>query len=220
MHANVVKGSAIAGGALVMLVACGGAEDSAPSPAAETAPPAVNSVLTEMPAGAYDLDKTHAYISFSYSHLGFSNPLLGFTEFDVETDIATANPSDSSIAVTIAADSIYSRVAKFDDHLKSEDLFDTSNYPQITFTADSVAIDGSDFTMTGPLTIKGIANEVTFTGAINKAADHPMRKVPTLGVSASATVNRSDWGLTLAVPAVGDAVTIDVEFELTKREAS
>ncbi|MEM1261072.1 MAG: YceI family protein [Pseudomonadota bacterium] len=211
---------ATVGASLLILTACGGGEDATTSAEPDTSTNVVDSVVAALPSGAYDLDKSHGYISFSYSHLGFSNPLLGFMEFDVTTDLVAANPAESTISATIAANSIYSRVAKFDEHLRGEELFDTANYPAITFSADSIAINGKAFTMTGPLTIKGIATDVTFVGTINKAADHPMRKVPTLGVSATATVKRSDWGLTLAVPAVGDEVTIDVEFEMLKREES
>ena len=196
-----------------LLVGCGqsGESEAPPAPEPEAA---VASALSGVPSGIYGLDKTHAYITFSYVHLGFSKPALGFTDFDVTLNLDTAAPSQSSLDVVVAADSIYSRVAKFDEHLRSDDLFDTANYPEITFTAASIDVDGQSFSMTGPLTIKGISKDVTFDGTINKAAEHPLRKVPTLGISASATVQRSEWGLTLAVPAVGDDVTIDVELEL------
>ena len=199
----------------VILSGCGSAEEpvtTAADAAADAASPAP--ALSGVPSGIYGLDKTHAYISFSYSHLGFSKPVLGFTDFDVTLNLNTAEPAASTLAAAIAANSVYSRVAKFDEHLRSDDLFDSANYPEITFAAASIAIDGEAFTMTGPLTIKGISKDVTLTGTINQAANHPLSKVPTLGVSAVGTVNRSDWGLTLAVPAVGDEVTIEIEAEL------
>ena len=39
--------------------------------------------LADLPAGDYGLDKSHAYITFSYSHLGFSTPHIGFNTFDL-----------------------------------------------------------------------------------------------------------------------------------------
>ncbi len=66
----------------------------------------------------------------------------------------------------------------------------------------------------GDLVIKGVSKPVTLAATINKAAQHPLRKVPTVGVSATATVSRSEWGLSQYVPAVGDEVTLMIEVEL------
>ncbi|MEO1034111.1 MAG: YceI family protein [Pseudomonadota bacterium] len=211
---NVVARHSFAFIAVAILAGCGSSDDTDVVTEAAPEPSAAATAVAGLPAGIYGLDKTHAYISFSYSHLGFSNPVVGFTDFDATLNLDSAAPNESSLEVVVAAGSIYSRVAKFDEHLMSDELFDTANYPEITFSASEIAVDGDQFSMTGPLTIKGIAKDVTFSGTINKAADHPMRKVPTLGVSASATVNRSEWGLTLAVPAVGDEVSIDIEVEM------
>ncbi len=205
------------GGSLLVLslalVACG---ESAPTPATPptTAAPATVTAVSEMPSGRYGLDTTHGYITFTYSHLGFSNPHVGFTDFDVALDLDAANPSSSTLTVVVKTASVYSRVAEFDEHLQAEELFDATNYPEITFTASSLDLSGSDLSIDGLLTIKGIETPVTLTGRVNKAGKHPLAGVPTLGVSATGTVKRSDWGLTLAVPAVSDEVRIDIEVEL------
>ncbi|MEL7537725.1 MAG: YceI family protein [Pseudomonadota bacterium] len=171
--------------------------------------------MSEMPSGAYGLDKTHAYITFSYSHLGFSNPHVGFDNFDATLDLDSANPENSKINVVIDAASINSRVAKFDEHLNGDDFFDTANHPSISFDSTSVTKTGDNtFDVTGDLTIKGMTKPVTLAATINKAANHPMRKVPTIGISASTTLLRSDWGLGKFAPNVGDEVTIDIQVEM------
>jgi len=174
--------------------------------------------LSEMPSGKYTLDKTHAYITFSYSHLGFSNPHVGFNEFEVNLDLDSDRPEDSKLDVLIDATSIDSRVEEFDGHLKSEKYFDTANYPEITFTSTRIESTGDGtYDVTGDLTIKGVTKPVTFAATINKADMHPMRKVPTIGVSAATKVMRSDWGIDRAVPSVGNEVTIDIEVELPQQ---
>ena len=55
---------------------------------------------------------------------------------------------------------------------------------------------------------------ITLATTINKAANHPMRNVPTIGVSATAKLMRSDWGLGAYVPAVSDEVELSIEVEL------
>lgn len=171
--------------------------------------------LADVPSGAYSLDKTHGYITFSYSHLGFSNPRVGFDDFDVILDLDNESPENSRIEVAIDAASISSRVPEFDEHLNSGDLFDTARFPSITFKSGSIESTGDDtYRVTGDLTIKGITRPVTLAAMINKAANHPMLDVPTVGVSATAEVLRSDFDLAYAVPAVSDEVTISIEVEL------
>ncbi|MEM9532567.1 MAG: YceI family protein [Pseudomonadota bacterium] len=171
--------------------------------------------LSAVPSGDYGLDKTHGYITFSYSHLGFSNPHVGFDSFDVALDLNSDTPENSSLNVTIDAASINSRVAEFDDHLNGDKFFDTTNHPTITFTSTGIKKTGDDtFDVMGNLVIKGVSKPVTLAATINKAAQHPMRKVATVGVSASAKLNRSEWDLGLYAPAVGDEVTLMIEVEL------
>tara|TARA_R110002049_G_scaffold138781_7_gene299202 strand:+ start:2738 stop:3337 length:600 start_codon:yes stop_codon:yes gene_type:complete len=171
--------------------------------------------LSDVPSGKYTLDKTHGYITFSYSHLGFSNPHVGFNSFDVNVDLDSKNPEKSKVNVTIDASSIDSRVEVFNGHLNGENFFDTANYDTITFNSTKItAQDADTFTVNGDLTIKGITKPVTLVAELNKAANHPMRKVPTIGFSGEAKVKRSEWGLDRAVPAVGDEVTIYIEVEL------
>ncbi len=175
--------------------------------------------LTSAPAGKYTLDKNHGYITFSYSHLGFSTPHVGFDAFDVALDLDTENVASSTVEVMIDATSINSRVAEFDDHLKSADFFDTSEYPSISFTSTSIEDLGDDMlNVAGDLTIKGVTKPVVLAMKVNKAAVHPMRRVPTIGVSGETKVSRSEFGLSRAVPAVGDEVTINVTAELLKAD--
>jgi len=175
----------------------------------------VSADLSEVPSGKYTLDSSHGYITFTYSHLGFSNPRVGFNRFDTELTLDSGNPENSAVEVTIDASSIDSRVAEFNDHLNGSDFFNTAEYPTITFKSTKVEATGENtFDVTGDLTILGTTKPVTLAATINKAANHPMRNVPTVGLSASAKLMRSDWGLGAYVPAVSDEVELSIEVEL------
>jgi len=171
--------------------------------------------LSEVPSGEYTLDSSHGYITFTYSHLGFSNPRVGFNSFDTVLVLDSKNPANSAVEVTIDASSIDSRVAEFNEHLNGSDFFNTAEYPTITFRSTKVEVTGENtFDVTGDLTILGTTKPVTLATTINKAANHPMRDVPTVGVSASTTLMRSEWGLGAYVPAVSDEVELSIEVEL------
>lgn len=175
--------------------------------------------LTAIPSGKYTLDKTHGYITFSYSHLGFSTPQVAFNTFDVNLNLDTQNPQKSTLEVLIDAASIDSRVEEFDEHLRGEEYFNTAKFPNITFQSTAIKATGENtFDIVGDLTIMGQTHPVTFATIINKAAKNPLKKVDALGVSAEAKILRSQWGLGRYAPAVGDEVTIQVTVEMFHQE--
>ena len=171
--------------------------------------------LSDVPSGEYALDSSHGYITFTYNHLGFSNPRVGFNSFDAVLDLDSDNPENSSIEVTIDATSIDSRVAEFNEHLNGADFFNTAEYPTITFTSTEVVATGENtFDVTGERTIKGTTKPAMLAVTINNAANHPMMNVPTVGVSATGQLMRSEWDLGAYVPAVSDEVTLSIEVEM------
>ena len=176
--------------------------------------------LSSVPSGEYGLDKTHGYITFTYDHLGFSTPHVGFRSFDVNLTLDSEDVGNSEIDVVIDTTSIDSRVEKFDGHLNGANFFDTEQFPQATFTSTGITEAGeNEYKVTGDLTIKGVTQSVTLDAKLNKADMHPMRKVPTVGFSAQTKVNRSDFGISRAVPNVGDEVTIYIEVELPQKSS-
>jgi polyisoprenoid-binding protein YceI len=174
--------------------------------------------LSAVPSGEYGLDDHHAYISFTYSHIGFSTPLVGFRKFDANLTLDSEKPENSQIEVVIDTTSIDSRVDEFNGHLRSSNFFDTDNYPQATFRSTKIEATGEDtFNITGDLTIKDVTKSVTLDATLNKAAMHPMRNIPTVGFSAETKVLRSDFGIDRAVPAVGDEITIFITVEMPQK---
>ncbi|MEL6214202.1 MAG: YceI family protein [Pseudomonadota bacterium] len=173
--------------------------------------------IGDVPSGEYQLEKTHAYLTFSYLHLGFSRPVVGFSDFDVSLNLNQDDVTASKLMVSINPASIDSGVEKFDDHLKSDDFFDIAAHSDISFTATGIEMTGENtMTITGDLTMKGITKPITLDATVNKAANHPMRKTPTIGISASGKLMRSDWDLGRYAPNVGDEVTLNIQVELIK----
>ncbi len=230
--------------AAALLTACGNsstAEATQPAAQAATAPKAAANAapkeaemakemakdmgpvaeISAIPSGVYALDKTHGYVTFTYSHLGFSEPIIRFNEIDATVTLDSEDPTKSEISATIQAASIDSMVEKFDNHLRSKDMFDTETYPEVTFTASKlIQTAANKGTMTGDLTIKDVTLPVTFDVTLLKAAQHPMKKIDAFGVKATTTFNRSDFGVSYAAPMVGDevSVTIDAEFHAKPAE--
>ena len=171
--------------------------------------------ISAVPSGEYGLDKGHGYITFTYSHFGYSNPHVGFNSFDLTLNLDSADVQKSSVEVVIDATSVDSRVEEFNSHLNGPNFFDTANHPTITFNSIPMTSTGEDtYDVVGDLTIKGITQSVTLATTINKAAPHPRHKTPIVGVDATTTVLRSEFGMDRVLPNVSDEVKIYISVEM------
>ena len=185
--------------------------------AGSIAQPATYTDLGSAPAGEYTLDKTHGYITFSYSHQGYSRPWLRFRDIDSTLSIDNKNLENSTVSVSIDAASIDSGVDIFDEHLRDDEkFFNVAKYPTITFSSTEVKLDGVNLVLTGDLTMKGVTKSITLEGQFNQGGKHFRTGKPLLGFSATGTLKRSDWDLGFAAPVVSDEVSLVIEVEYDK----
>jgi polyisoprenoid-binding protein YceI len=73
----------------------------------------------------------------------------------VEGNGTVSAAGEASGTITVASDSIDTKMKKRDEHLRSADFFDTANHRSITFTADQVRPSGQGVMVTGSLTVRG-----------------------------------------------------------------
>ena len=128
--------------------------------------------------GDYTLDVSHSRLGFVARHAMVTKVRGQFGAFEGTAHIDEATPADSKVDLTIDVASVDTGSADRDGHLKSGDFFDAETYPTITFTSTDVKRDGSDWTITGDLTIK----DVTKSGHDRVRADRlgpgPLRQRP------------------------------------------
>jgi len=167
----------------------------------------------------YIFDKTHTQILFFVSHLGFSMSQGEFLDFDGHFIFDRAHPEKSSIDVSIKTESIDMDNEKWNKHMKNEDFFDVEKFPTMTFKSTGFDITGENTAnITGDLTILDVTKPVTLTTTYNKSGVHPFNKEIVAGFSATASIKRSEWGMTYGLPGVGDDVEIRIEVEGYKRD--
>ena len=168
-------------------------------------------------ADKYDIDPTHTQVQFTYNHMGFSNITGRFVEVGGEFLFDVADPTKSSVSITIPVSSLSTGVDKLDQHLLKADFFDATQFPTATFKSTGVTAAGEGkLAVAGDLTIHGVTRPVVLDVTINGTGEHPMRKVPAAGFDARTTIKRSDFGVGAYVPAVGDEVTIAITVEATQ----
>jgi polyisoprenoid-binding protein YceI len=185
--------------------------------ATELQPGQVASIASNITPGTYVPNERHSYLSFSYSHLGLSNPQLFFRDFDGTLELDGSNMANSALTITIDVASIDSSVPALDDDLKGNEFFDVGNHPEITFQSTAYEESSEDTgRLSGDLSIRGVTHPVTLDVKINNAEMNRMTRKEMIGVSVTGTINRSDYGLDGLLSMVGDEVSLDIQVEFEK----
>ena len=110
----------------------------------------------------YKLDAMHSEITFKVKHLMISTVTGSFTKFDATLEAEADDFNDAKINFNADVNSISTSNEQRDGHLKSADFFDAEKYPAISFVSTSFKqVDGSDYKLTGDLTIKDVTKPVT-----------------------------------------------------------
>ena len=180
--------------------------------------------FAEANTGTYELEKTHAFLTWRISHNGLSNYTARFTDFDARIEFNPENPVTSSVTATINPLSIETDHPTNDgwDNTLATDgkWFNGNEFPTITFTSTSVEQTG-EFTgiITGDLTMLGVTQEVKLEAIYNGTGNAPWFGTRDLiGFSARGTLNRSDFGMTALLPNIGDEVEVIIEAEFLESE--
>lgn len=162
----------------------------------------------------YTIDPFHTYPNFEIDHLGFSimHGRFGKTEGSLTIDWAK---NTGSVDITIDAASIDTGMKKRDDHLRSPDFINAAEFPEITYKSTKVVINADKSAkVEGDLTLMGVSKPVTLTVKRINCGDHPMQKgTYVCGLNAEGMIKRSDFGVTYALPAVGDEMKLNIEVE-------
>ena len=161
----------------------------------------------------YTLDPTHTYLHFGVSHLGFST-LHG--RFDQTSGHFTINNAakTASVKVNIEAASINTGLEKRDDHLRSPDFMNAVEFPIVAYESTAVTFVGDNpSVIEGNLTLLGVTKPVTLTIKAFKCGTNPMNKRAMCGMDAVGSLKRSEFGMTYALPGVGDELKLTIEAE-------
>lgn len=164
----------------------------------------------------FTLDSRHTFPTFQVNHLGVS---LQFGRFNKTTGriVVDREARSGTADITIDAASIDMGIEKWDEAMRGEDWFNVAQFPTLAFKAPRLLFDGDkvvgaegDFTLLGvtrPLSVK--------LNGFNCIA-HPLNKKTVCGGTATATIKRSEFGLTKGLPGIGDEVTLTIPVEAFK----
>ena len=169
-------------------------------------------------AQEWTLDKAHANLGFTATHLMLSDVDGKFRNFDIKMTSAKPDFSDAQIDVTADVNSISTEQEKRDAHLKSPDFFDAAKYPTLTFKSKSLTkVSGNKYKLAGDLTMHGVTKPVVLDAVITGPITHPMNKKTVAGFKISGEVKRADFTLgTIPTAVVSDEIIIRGSGEFAK----
>lgn len=177
-------------------------------------------VSLTMFAQTWSLDKAHAKLGFTVTHLMVSEVEGQFKSFDITLIASKEDFSDAVITLTADVNSINTDNEKRDAHLKSPDFFDVAKYNTLSFKSKSFTqVSGKNYKLTGDLTIHGVTRTVTLDVIYNGTITHPMTKKLVSGFKVSGTFKRSDFGIGASMPGsvVSDEVNLIANVEFVKQ---
>lgn len=174
-------------------------------------------------AQTWTVDKAHAKVGFTVTHLLLSEVDGNFKAFDAKITAAKPDLSDAVFDMTADISSIDTDNDRRDGHLKGADWFDAAKYPTVTFKSTSFKkVDGKKYKATGDLTMHGVTKPVTLDVTMNGPVTNetPRGKQEKAGLKVTGSLNRVDFGVGKAGGAVvSEEIEINVNGEFAKQEA-
>jgi polyisoprenoid-binding protein YceI len=167
------------------------------------------------------IDPSHTQVGFIVRHLMISNVKGRFPDVTGSIRLDPNNPSPD-VDVSIRVGSLTTGDDKRDAHLLSADFLHADLHPLIRFRGQRIEgnVDSS-FALHGELTIRGVTRPVSVHVRPGRVTDPCGNQ--RVGYTASATINRKDFGLewNMGLEAggvlVGDEVKITIEAELVRQ---
>lgn len=170
---------------------------------------------TQIPAATWTIDPSHSEVGFTVRHL--MTKVRGQFESFEGTITTTDAVEGFRASATVDLNSVNTRDANRDGHLRSADFFDVETSGPLTFTTTS--FDGG--TARGDLTIKGVTRpvelDVDFLGVDQDAYGNTV-----LGYEATTEISRKAFGVDFNVPLdggkvlVGDKVSVTLSIQARK----
>jgi polyisoprenoid-binding protein YceI len=186
--------------------------------AASAQPGPVSTNPRTVQAGDYNVEPNHTRVQFTVSHMGFTDWYGDFTSVSGSLSIDPAKIASAKVDITIPVASVSTTNAKLDGELKSADWFGAASFPTIHFVSTKVvAAGGNKATISGDLTFHGVTKPVVLKAVFNGAGVNPLDKNYTVGFNATTTIKRSDFGVKMYVPLIGDETTLRMSAAFEKK---
>jgi polyisoprenoid-binding protein YceI len=146
-------------------------------------------------ADTYKIDPSHTYPSFEADHFGGLSTWRGKFNKSEGAIVVDRAAKTGNVDIVIDATTIDFGNDKLNEHAKKAEMFDVAKFPTATYKGKLVFNGDNPASVNGELTLHGVTKPVTLTINKFKCIINPMIKKEVCGADASATFNRSDFGI-------------------------
>jgi len=164
------------------------------------------------------IDPAHSQVTFKVKHMMVSTVRGRLGKLSGRLDLDPERPEDADFEIAVDVTGIDTGDDRRDGHLRSGDFLDAETHPAISFKSNAIFAKGEGrYTASGDLVIRGKALPASFEVELLGVAGDA-RGATKLGATATATIDRTDWGLTWNMPVpngvlVGEKVKIEVDLQ-------
>ena len=142
----------------------------------------------------FEIDPSHSNVGFTVRHMVVAKVSGEFKKYSGTIIYDAKDVTKSSVNVMIKVASIDTEHEGRDNHLRSADFFNAATDSLITFVSKKIEKKGDGYVAIGDFTLRGVTKEIalpfTILGTIKD-----QRGATRLGIEASATINRFDYGV-------------------------
>jgi polyisoprenoid-binding protein YceI len=163
---------------------------------------------TRVGTSTWKIDGGHSIAEFAVKHLMITTAKGRFKELEGEVHIDEERPENSWVEAKIRAASVDTGIDQRDAHLRSDDFFNTEQFPYITFRSKAAErVDEARWRITGDLTIRDVTREVVLdTEFDGEARDYAGKR--RAAFTAETAINRKDYGLKYNAVVDGGAIVV------------
>lgn len=167
----------------------------------------------------WKIDPTHSEIGFKVKHMMISTVSGTWNEFDAHVETDNDDFKHANFEFSAKIDSIDTKNKDRDTHLKSEEFFNATKYPELSFKSKS--FDGD--TMIGDLTIRDVTKEISLDVDFNGVAEDQYGQTKA-GFEITGSINRKDFDLNWNVVTeagnvvVSDKVRMVIDLQFIKQQ--
>ena len=151
--------------------------------------PGIGSLI---PAGTWRVDGSHSTVEFGIRHLLITTVKGTFGNFEGTIKVTEGSARAAGV---IRAESIDTNESQRDEHLRSPDFFDASQFPEIRFVSTDIGgVDGNEFHVRGDLTIRGTTREIDLKATYEGTAPDPWGN-DRIGLTVRGQLDPNDYGV-------------------------
>lgn len=168
----------------------------------------------------WNLDPSHSEVQFKVKHMVISTVTGNFDNFSADVESNSDDFSNAKFEFDAKIDSINTKNADRDGHLKSADFFAADQFPELKFESTSGIKNGK---IEGTLEIRGEKKTITLEADFGGVIKDPYG-LTRAGFEFSGDINRKDFGLGWSQVTeagglvVSDKVKLLVNLEFTQAQ--